>query len=133
MTSIATVDAPSTFEDIDLIFDDLMTMQDGWAGESTYAPGDEIIDNTRSLINEIRSRTGTLFKNSMTWSNLNIAPNPRGTIDLTWYWSDGTDLSIEIGTNEAAGSTNHSSSNSYWRWRLEDKCPDEVIDLLSER
>ena len=76
---------------------DFLDMKDGWAGPGTFAPSRMIIRNARAFLSRVSAVSRIVPC---------VSPSPRGTINITYYLDEDRDISVEVGDDELASSTN---------------------------
>ena len=97
---------------------DFLDMKDGWAGPGTFAPSRMIIRNARAFLSRVSAVSRIVPC---------VSPSPRGTINITYYLDEDRDISVEVGDDELASSTNLDRDDLFLVWNRDDAIPRQLL------
>ena len=86
---------------------DFLDMKDGWAGPGTFAPSRMIIRNARAFLSRV-------------------------SINITYYLDEDRDISVEVGDDELASSTNLDRDDLFLVWNRDDAIPRQLLEALAQ-
>lgn len=61
-----------------------------------------------------------------------VSPSPRGTINITYYLDEDRDISVEVGDDELASSTNLDRDDLFLVWNRDDAIPRQLLEALAQ-
>lgn len=102
---------------------DFLDMKDGWAGPGTFAPSRMIIRNARAFLSRVSAVSRIVPC---------VSPSPRGTINITYYLDEDRDISVEVGDDELASSTNLDRDDLFLVWNRDDAIPRQLLEALAQ-
>ena len=102
---------------------DFLDMKDGWAGPGTFAPSRMIIRNARAFLSRVSAVNRIVPC---------VSPSPRGTINITYYLDEDRDISVEVGDDELASSTNLDRDDLFLVWNRDDAIPRQLLEALAQ-
>lgn len=102
---------------------DFLDMKDGWAGPGTVAPSRMIIRNARAFLSRVSAVSRIVPC---------VSPSPRGTINITYYLDEDRDISVEVGDDELASSTNLDRDDLFLVWNRDDAIPRQLLEALAQ-
>lgn len=102
---------------------DFLDMKDGWAGPGTFAPSRMIIRNARAFLSQVSAVSRIVPC---------VSPSPRGTINITYYLDEDRDISVEVGDDELASSTNLDRDDLFLVWNRDDAIPRQLLEALAQ-
>lgn len=93
------------------------------AGPGTFAPSRMIIRNARAFLSRVSAVSRIVPC---------VSPSPRGTINITYYLDEDRDISVEVGDDELASSTNLDRDDLFLVWNRDDAIPRQLLEALAQ-